>query len=201
MNKKDLVQLTNNLYLLTSLFPKKEPLRFQTRELANEILKSSISILDVNLNKPKNLVLEIEKNLEALDSFFEVAKTQNWISISEILKVQQEYSKVKENLKKFSEIKSHSETESPKDLLVVQKDIPRIIPDRPIPARQEKILEILKEKEKLQVKDLKEIFPQVSKRTFRRDFEQLTRKRLVMRVGERNDTFYQLPDELKPKLG
>ena len=95
MGKEDFIKLTNNLYRLTLLFPKKEPLRFQIRELANEILKDSISILRANPSRPKNLVLETEKNLEVLDSFFEVAKAQNWVSPSEILNIQQEYSMLK----------------------------------------------------------------------------------------------------------
>lgn len=201
MDKEELTKLTNNLYRLTSLFPKKEPLRFQIRELANEILKDSILISSANPSRPQNLVLEIERNLEVLDSFFEVAKSQNWVSPSEILNVQQEYSKVKEDLKKLPEAKNPFETESSKDLLVIPEDTPKILFSSSISLRQEKILEILKEREKLQVKDLKEIFPQVSKRTVRRDFEQLMKKGLVMRIGEKNNTFYQLPEKPKPELG
>lgn len=198
MDKEEIIKLTNNLYRLTLLFPKKEPLRFQIRELANEILKSSTFYLRVNPGNPQKLVAELEKELEVLDSFFEVAKNQNWVSISEILSIQQEYSKVKGDLKKLPETKSHSETEPSKDLLATPENRPKVILGGQISLRQEKILEILKEKEKLQVKDLKDIFPQVSKRTFRRDFEQLTKKGLVIRIGEKNNTFYQLPD--KPEL-
>jgi len=178
MDKEGFIKLTNNLYNLTLLFPKKEPLRFKIRELADEILKSSISVLSTNPGRPKNLFAEIEKDLEVLDSFFEIAKAQNWVSPSEILKAQQEYSKVKEDLKKLPELKSPSG---------VSSDSPGTVT-----GRQEKILEILKEKEKLQVKDLKEIFPQVSKRTFRRDFEQLMKKGLIIRMGEKNNTFYKI---------
>ena len=60
--------------------------------------------------------------------------------------------------------------------------------------RQKKILEILQEKRNAQVKDFKEIFPSVSKRTLRRDFRYLMEKGLVQRVGERNSTYYQLTD-------
>ncbi|MBZ9577515.1 DeoR family transcriptional regulator [Patescibacteria group bacterium] len=59
-------------------------------------------------------------------------------------------------------------------------------------SRKEKILGILKEKEKIQVGELKEFLPDVSKRTLRRDFDQLLKLELVERIGERNDTFYKL---------
>ena len=60
--------------------------------------------------------------------------------------------------------------------------------------RQKKILEVLKERGRAQVKDFKEIFPGVSKRTLRRDFRNLMAQGLVERMGEKNNTFYQLRD-------
>ncbi len=63
---------------------------------------------------------------------------------------------------------------------------------RDLQDRQKKILDILKEKGSAQVKDFKEVFPNVSKRTLRRDFRNLMGQGLVERVGEKNNTFYQL---------
>jgi len=60
VDKDFLIKLTNNLYRLTLLFPKKEPLRYKMRELADEILAN-----------------QDEEKLEILNSFFEVAKSQN----------------------------------------------------------------------------------------------------------------------------
>ena len=211
MKKEDLIQLTKNLYRLTVLFPKKEPLRFKIRELADEILSNSISSLNTKLGNDKGLVFDNENNLEALDSFLEVAKSQNWVSPSEILNLQQEYrnikskvknqieSGVKSEIKELSTVEISSETNLLKDnynndipSIVFLGDSPRTVHEPRVPFRQEKILTILKEKERLQVKDLKEVFPEVSKRTLRRDFEQLFKKGLVIRVGEKNSTFYQV---------
>ncbi len=160
MDKEFLIQLTNNLYHLTLLFPKKEPLRYKMRELADEILA-----------RPN------EKDLAVLDSFFEVARAQNWVSPSELLAVQEEYAKLRgvaeKPIKKEKEIKEEWVFFAPS-------------------LRQEKILSTLKEKEKVQVCEMKKIFPGVTKRTLRRDFEQLLRQELIERMGERNNTFYQL---------
>jgi len=156
MDKEFLIQLTNNLYHLTLLFPKKEPLRYKMRELADDILA-----------KPT------KKNLETLDSFFEIAKAQNWVSPSNILEIQQEYSKLKEGLKSSSGAE------------------PRKVEGRGS-GRQEKILKILKEKGRAQVWEIQKIFPEVTKRTLRRDFESLLNQGLIERIGERNETFYQL---------
>ena len=51
---------------------------------------------------------------------------------------------------------------------------------------------ILKEKGRAQVWEIKQIFPEVSKRTLRRDFEQMVNQGIIERMGERNDTFYQV---------
>lgn len=190
MTKENLIRLTNNLYHLTSLFPKKEPLRFKIRELSDDILNSSISFFSHSPNKSKNLFFEIQENLNVLDSFFEVAKNQNWLSPAEILEIQEEYrnieSRLKEEFKKLSEVKDSIEIGP----LKKEQDYKVVAADQ-IPSRQEKILALLREKEKLQVKDLQQIFPEVSKRTLRRDFEQLLRRGLVIRVGEKNNTSYQ----------
>lgn len=163
MDKEYLIQLTRNLYYLTLLFPKKEPLRYKIRELADEILAEIVS--EPNSNE------EILKKLEILDSFFEIVKTQNWVSQEDILLLQAEYSKVKENLASFSN--------EPKINDCLNK-------------RQKKILEVLRKKERVQVWEIKRIFSEVSKRTLRRDFEKFVRQGLIERLGEGNSTFYKM---------
>jgi len=159
MNKDFLIQLTNNLYRLTLLFPKKEPLRYKMRELADDILAK-----------------QTQKDLEILDSFFEVAKAQNWVSPSNVLEIQKEYSKIREELKQSPDVR-------PRKVGKIEETIP---------GRQQKILEVLKEKGKAQVWEIQKIFPEVTKRTLRRDFENLLNQGLIERIGERNNTFYQL---------
>ena len=156
MNKEFLIELTNNLYRLTLLFPKKEPLRYKMRELADEIL-----------TKPTG------KNLETLDSFFEIAKAQNWVTPQDILNLQQEYSKLKGDY-------------NPPATLTP----PPTAGERN--SRQETILKILKEKGQAQVWEIQKVFPEVTKRTLRRDFESLLNQDLIERMGERNETSYQI---------
>jgi len=164
MDKDFLIKLTTNLYRLTILFPKKEPLRYKMRGLADEILAN-----------------QTEEKLEILNSFFEVAKTQNWVTPQDILNLQQEYSNVKEELKKLSEVQ----------LPKVEK---RREVEEAIPGRQQKILEVLNEKGRAQVWEIQKIFPEVTKRTLRRDFENLLNQDLIKRMGERNETFYQIKE-------
>jgi len=143
--------------------------------------------------------------LEELDSFFEVAKSQNWVSPANILNVQQEYSKLKDvfknacaapprrNEKTDIELREKLQQESTQEFQQEFQHEPRIeIAEFAIPERQTKILEILKEKGKAQVWEIKQIFPQVTKRTLRRDFDNLLKQGKIERIGERNATSYRL---------
>lgn len=193
MDKNSLTQLTSSLYRLTLLFPKKEPLRYKIRELAVEILENSVKLK--SSNPSAKVIPEILKDIKTLDSFFEVAKNQNWVSPQDILNLKKEYSILKEELEKALKAQKFLQEKSDK---IEKKEAE--FPERTIgtrgrlvsknPARQQKILEILKQGRKVQVRDLKTIFPAISKRTLRRDFEKLVSQGFVERIGEKQDTFY-----------
>lgn len=187
MDKIFFIQLTSNIYKLTLLFPKKDPLRFKIRELATSILEDSVKL--ESSNPSTKIIPEILKNIKILDNFFDVAEGQNWVSPQEILKIKQEYSILKGELERMIEDKKFSTAVPEKD---EKKDIEPLKGVENISSRQKKILAVLKQREKTQVRDIKEIFPEMSKRTLRRDFEKLLSQGFVERIGDKNDTFYQL---------
>lgn len=186
MSKDFLIQLTNSLYRLTILFPKKEPLRYKMRELADDIL-----------------IRPSDKDLEALDRFFEVAKIQNWVSPFDLLAIQKDYDNIREELSLISEKTPSifSEPAVPRALSKIIEDSNSII-EQKFPdshefqpsernERQERILAFLKENGRAQVWEVKQVFPEVTKRTLRRDFEQMLSQGIIERMGEKNSTFYQ----------
>jgi len=177
MDREFLIQLTNNLYRLTLLFPKKEPLRYKMRELGDCILV-----------KPN------EKDLEILDSFFEIAKAQNWVNPSDILAIKEEYANLKGELKKTNPEKK--DDCPPEENLAMIEVQPKTLSMQTVSERterQEKILTFLKENGRAQVWQMKQVFPEVTKRTLRRDFEHMLGEGMIERMGEKNDTFYQVP--------
>ena len=101
MDKDYFIKLTTNLYRLTLLFPKKEPLRYKTRELADDILSNCILAFTDNPKESKNLLSEVNKNLEILDGYLELAKSQNWVSPFDVFEIQKEYSKIREQIGQF----------------------------------------------------------------------------------------------------
>ncbi len=195
MNKESCIQLTNNLYHLTLLFPKKEPLRYKMRGVADTILANFISFSQEMPFNKNNTVRNLENNLEILDSFFEVVKAQNWVKPIEILNLQKEYSKLREKLKEKRVIKTETKFIQPAQPAVTQAEPAQFFNGErifKISPRQQKILAVLKEKGRAQVWEIKKIFPEISKRTLRRDFENLFKQGIIERMGEKNNTFYRL---------
>lgn len=188
MDKEFLIKLTANLYQLTSLFPKKEPLRYKIREAGNDILASflrSRSFPKIEKIDENSLV---SGNFLVLQGFLEIARNQNWVSPSQVLNIQAEYSKLEEALRVIGE---RPEQNTAATLSVSLPVLARQNLNEQ-DSRQGKIIEFLKEKGRAQVWQLKQVFPEVSKRTLRRDFENLLKQGVVERIGERNDTFYQV---------
>ena len=199
MEKKFILQITNELYRLTLLFPKKEPLRYKMRELADDILFDLISVPQKTYRG--QTPVSLDGKLEVLDGFFEVAKNQNWIKPEDLLNLQKEYSKLKGQLKlKAEPIKSEVKLTQVRPLQ--KSELTEVRPvQNSMNERQEKILAVLKEKEKAQVWQIKQIFPQTSKRTLRRDFENLFKQGIIERIGERNETYYIRARQSRAKDG
>ena len=201
MEKQVLIELTKTVYHLTLLFPKKEPLRYKIREVADNILESFI------LLKNPMFINLLSQQLEVLDSFFEVAKAQNWVKSAEIVEIQRKYSDLrkelgKNNLEKLRNdvfLKITPDFNVPKntDALMSDKNNPLLQINKGVITkkaleRQERILDFLREQGRAQVWQIKQILPEVTKRTLRRDFEALVKKGLIERMGEKNKTFYQI---------
>jgi len=197
LNKNYLLQVTNELYRITLLFPKKEPLRYEMRQLSNGLLANFVDLSKERDVQEKIRIIEDSNNkIELLDGFFDIARAQNWVSPSDMLSLQGEYSEIK---KGFLGINSSNEKKEDVQFTVrpsvVEKPCEeKVKEDKEVilSSRQEKILRILEDKNNVQVNDVKDYFPNTSKRTLRRDFKELLDSDLIKRKGERNSTFYEI---------
>ncbi|MCD6500924.1 DeoR family transcriptional regulator [bacterium] len=177
MDKEYLVRVCLAVYRVTEIFPGKEPLKFDIREKANQILADLL--LFKNQKNPEMVEKKrILGNIEVLNGYFEIAKAQRWVDERNFFVLRREYDKIKK------EISSIKKKKNPDSSDVALNDLTN--------ERYKKILEILRQKERVQVWEFKKIFPQVSKRTLRRNLDYLIRQGLVQRVGDRNDTYYKL---------
>jgi len=209
MDEKTIIELTNKLYRLSLLFPKKEPLRYKMRETANEVLARFIDLRSLESANPgeyansreerkKEAIFEIEKNLSVLNGYFEVAKWQNWASYFDFLDIQEEYAKIRQNLEEeIKNIGGRQEKAGGLEPVAAVLSGPEK-PDKDSPKkpdfipRKEKIINILKRVERIQVGEVNRLFPDVCKRTIRRDFQKLVKQGIIERVGEKTNTFYCL---------
>ena len=182
MDKEKLIDLTNRVYRQTLLFPKKEPLRYKIREVADDFLAKFIS------GHP------LDKEIEVLKSYFAVAKYQNWVSYFDILEIEKEYDKIYDKIISYNRVSPFILKQNIRQRKEVYKEVHM---DTSLDLRKQKILKILKEKQKIQVGELQRILPDVSKRTLRRDFEKLLEKGFVQRVGQKNETYYALKNEVR----
>jgi len=78
------LKLTKDSYRLTLMFPKREPLRCKIREVADDILAGLIT-------RKKNDMCGIDDQLDLIDSFFDVAREQNWVAMPLIDEVKNGY--------------------------------------------------------------------------------------------------------------
>ena len=179
MDRDYLIKLTLAVYKVTKIFPNKEPLKFLIREKVNQILADFIL---------KNKVQNIKENIDVLNSYFGIAEKQNWVDQLNFLVLKREYNEIREELEDKTD-----KIEIKEKIIKKSLKLPNPHPD-PILLnnRCERILEVLKEKEKAQIWEFKKVFPEVTKRTLRRDFEFLLKQRLVIRAGKNNNVYYML---------
>ena len=208
MDKDCFIELTNKVYRQTLLFPKKEPLRYKIRETADNILSGLVEwqvwrspnpggFSTAGIVQKKDLIFKIEKEIELIKAYFNVVKWQNWVSYFDILKIEEEYNKINDYFKRVVEdleIKANNSKTSQKFQQQTFKTAKKIISasNASLDKRKRKIIDILKKKQKVQVREIKEILTDVTKRTIRRDFDALLELGLVKRIGESNNTFYVL---------
>jgi len=194
MDKDYFTKLTSNLYHLTLLFPKKEPLRYKIRELGGDVLSSLILVLADNPYKSKERVFEIGKKLEILDSYFEVAKSQNWVNSFDVLEIQKEYGKIGKEIGEINAtLVAMEEAKIRREKAA--EDEGEEITETPLSSREGKILKLLEQKGGAKVGEIHKLMSGVTKRTIRRDFKQLFKLGLIEKKGTKNLTFYQLKKE------
>lgn len=161
--KEDILKLTNIAYKLLEFFPEAGPLKNRAKDKALEIM-----------SEPD------PENIDILLGYFWIAKCQGWISSTNYLIIVNEYEKISDKR------------------LVKHFDGPATIPatrdlgGKEFLGRKGKIISFLENNEKAQVMDLQKVLPNITKRTIRRDLDELLGAGKVARFGEFNQVFYKI---------
>ncbi len=202
------LKLTEAVYKSIEFLPDEEPLANKIKEralgvLANLILNhlitqsNPISFFTEKENEgleKKQILTQTLTDIEILKNYLKIGRDQKWIDNFNFLILAKEYDTIKEKIKEELEEKETevNTTKIKKQRKREDKDKKQKSPENSLSSRERKILKILKKKEKVQVSDLKEVLGGVSKRTLRRDLDDLLKKEKIIRKGEWNQVFYKI---------
>lgn len=166
MSKDFYIRLTFAVYKVLDLFPEKEPLKYDIRKLANEILAD---LLSSNYN-------DCLDNIETLKSLFNLAETKNLVDSRNFLVLLREYNRIEQYVQKEVRISSGKPVEK----------------SSANKKRKEEILEILKNNSKVKVGDLVKTFPAINRRTLLRDLDNFCQTGLIEKNGNGRGACYIL---------
>lgn len=165
----NILKLTSAVYKILEYFPESDPLKNRAKEKALDVMSRISGIPPVAGENT------IQEDIKILLGYLEVAKSQGWMSSANYIIISNEFEKIKKEICGKEPI-----WETPFDR-------PQVFP-----SRQGKILEFLNKNQKAQVVDLQVILPDVTKRTIRRDLDELLVSGKIVRMGEFNEVFYRI---------
>jgi len=211
----DFIKIINETYKLLDFFPDSDPLKNKAKEKVLAILENLTLISDrddwvslktcLSAGREKSAT-QLLDDLEILESYLKLGKYQGWIDSINFLILIKEYRLIKaslgkqipnpldpqELLKVAFQVLNKSKIENPNDQNLKNETKIERQRAQEYSERQKKILQMLSEKEKVQVADIIKEIPSITKRTIRRDLDDLLKKGKVIRVGEWNQVFYQI---------
>jgi len=183
------LKLTNTVYKVLEFFPESDPLKNRAKDKALAIMEHLILINKTNgwMSFQKEKVkVQLLEDIDILLGYLWIGKSQGWLNSVNCLIIANEYEKIKNEIKPIiGPIIDNTEVKTP---------------DFSISERQSQILEFLSKNEKAQVMDLQTILPDVTKRTIRRDLDELLEAGKIIRLGDFNQVFYKIIDVGRPSI-
>ncbi len=163
--EQDIVKITNAVYRLLDYLPDSDPLKNKAKEKALAILGNA-TVEDIAI----------------LERYLELAKLQGWLAGMNFLIIKKQYQELKREIQiPVKPVQIKEEKPKSKELANVEYSL-----------RQKSILQLMRVQEKVQVADIIKKVPNVTKRTVRRDLDDLLKKKAIVRMGEFNQVFYQI---------
>jgi ribosomal protein L15 len=189
MSNQKYTEITSAVYKILDFFPEEEPLKNKAKEKALKILEN-LTLASNALQKSQAAGQALE-DIEILKNYLVLGKERGWIDNMNLMILSKEYDEIVEEIKPLAKLITGGKTaEIPVDNNVKKSTA------RPglavLSGRQKEIIRILGAQGKAQVADFKKALPEVTKRTLRRDLDELLKIGKVERIGEWNQVFYQL---------
>ncbi len=187
--EKDFLKITNALYKILDGLSENDPLKNRAKDKALAILENLILLQDVEgwmslktyfSPEREKASFQLRSDIETLESYLNIGKSQGWIDNVNFLIITKEYKLIEDTLPK----------PIPNILVKPSLGIEKQKSEKYSP-RQEKILKILETTQKARVADFIKELPKITKRTIRRDLDDLLKKGKIIRLGEWNQVVYQ----------
>ena len=178
-SKEFYIRLTLGVYKVSQLFPEKEPLRADLRELADEILASLLC------NNHQGL----SENIKLIQNLFSLAENRGLADPRNFSVLRREYEKLGdfyvENVGKTVLARNASPARNAVSTAGWRSDASRenSSKNKKNRKRQEAIIGILKNNSKIKVSDLTKSFPSINRRTILRDLGVFCQSGVVERSG------------------
>ncbi len=219
MNRNFFVRLAFATHRVADTLPQEEQIAREIKETASTILADLILFTDkesVMPAKKRDLFLQLERQIDILLVYLNRAKKEGWVNPENFSLLEDEYGRIRDFFEIFEDIQSIVEIEKEKPKSPRQGEERQVLREEPqqrnlrgklerfseekqetgsqslLTERQKRIIDFLKTKENAQVWQLQRILPEVTKRTLRRDLDELLEKNLVERKGEWNSVSYEL---------
>ena len=168
MSREFYIRLTLGVYKVSQLFPEKEPLKHDLRELADAIL---VSLLCDNHKG-------CSENIKLIQNLFDLAERRGLADQRNFLVLRREYAKVSELIEGMAG--------------GTGKPVENSSGSGKNKKRQEVILGILKNNGKVKISDLAKSFPTLNRRTILRDLGTFCESGVVERNGSGRGACYTI---------
>jgi hypothetical protein len=204
------LKLTNTVYKVLEFFPESDPLKHRAKDKALSIMEHLVLINETSgwasFQKEK-IKVHLLEDIDILLGYLWIGKTQGWLNSVNCLIIANEYEKIKKELEpvieltqKLPEIDKPFGTAQGKPTGKIQE--PQQVSPSPIKEevlesfnisdRQKKILEFISTNGKAQVVNLQTVLPDITKRTIRRDLDELLGAGKIIRQGDFNQVVYKI---------
>ncbi|MFH1671721.1 MAG: DeoR family transcriptional regulator [Candidatus Portnoybacteria bacterium] len=164
------------LYRVTKLFPGGEVLIGQMRSVANEVLSDLVLGQKAKAGKKTEIAL----------NYLQVARAQNWVKNVNFDILIRGYGQL------LDEINKDKKKQVVKDLKQEKKDS--------LNERQKAILKYIKEEESVQLRELTILFPKITPRTIRNDLNNMVKKKILVREGDKRTSVYKIDREIDKEI-
>ena len=213
MENDKFLKLTNTVYKILEFFPESDPLKNRAKDKALAIMDNLVLVNEnsgwASFQKEK-IKVQLSEDIDILLGYFWIAKSQAWLNSVNYLIVANEYEKIKKNISPIIELTLKLPGIEKISVLPESAQRTPVEPSASVLSnteakkegasvnlfnisdRQKQILEFLQKNEKAQVMDLQTVLPDITKRTIRRDLDELLEAGKITRLGDFNQIFYQI---------